>query len=49
MNQQFFQTFTAFVDNSAQIDQAQQLAGQFQASPTGVQQLMRQYGKTRTT
>ena len=32
---------------SAQIDQAQQLAGQFQASPAGVQQLMQQYGKSQ--
>lgn len=36
-----------FPKYSAQIEQAQQLAGQFQASPDGVKQLMRQYGKNQ--
>ena len=36
-----------FPKYSAQIDQAQHLAGQFQASPAGVQQLMQQYGKSQ--
>lgn len=36
-----------FPKYSAQIDQAQQIAGQFQASPDGVKRLMQQYGKNQ--
>lgn len=36
-----------FPKYASQIEQAQQIAGQFQASPDGVKQLMQQYGKSQ--
>ena len=38
---------TFFPKYAAQLEQAQQIASQFQSSPEGVKQLMQQYGKSQ--